>query len=49
MSYWYQPKKEDLDITEDGDELHIWLDSDNGGNIYAVLKVKDIKKLLKKT
>jgi hypothetical protein len=47
MSYWYEPKKEDMDITEDGKEVHIVIDSDDSGNIYVSLKVKDLKDLLK--
>ena len=47
MSYWYEPKLEDIDITEDGKELHAYLDSDDSGNRYVSLKVEDIKKLLK--
>ncbi len=46
MSYWYEPKKKDLDITEDGEELHVYLGSDESGNIYASLKIKDINDLL---
>lgn len=47
MSYWYEVKKEDIDITEDGQEIHIYLGSDESGNIYVSLKSKDIKELLK--
>lgn len=47
MSYWYEPKIEDIDITEDKEELHVYLDSDDSGNRYVCLKIKDVKKLLK--
>lgn len=47
MSYWYEPKKEDIDLTEDGDEMHIYLKSDKSGAIYVSLKVKDVKDILK--
>lgn len=46
MSYWYEPKKKDIEITEEGDEIHIHLDSNESGNIYVILKVKDIEELL---
>lgn len=46
MSTWYEPKLEDMDITEDGKELHINYNSDYSGAIYVSLKVKDIKTLL---
>lgn len=47
MSYWYEPEIEDIDITEEGDEIHVYLDNDDSGGRYVSLKVKDIKKLLK--
>ncbi len=46
MSYWYEPKLKDLDITEEGDELHAYLENDESGAVYVSLKVKDIIKLL---
>lgn len=46
MSEWYEPKKEDMSI--DGDEINIWLFSNDSGNVYAAVKIKDIKELLKK-
>lgn len=46
MSYWYEPKKKDIDITEEGDEIHIYLGSDESGNIYASVKTEDIRELL---
>lgn len=48
MSKWYEPKPEDIDITEDGKELHAWIDSDDFGNIYVSLKVSELKRLIKK-
>lgn len=47
MSYWYEPKKKDIDITEDGKEIHIYLGSDDSGNIYVSLKVEEICEILK--
>ncbi len=46
MSFWYSPKKEDIEI--DGDEVNIWLGSDESGNIYATVKIKDLEDILKK-
>lgn len=42
MSDWYNPKKEDMEISSDGENLEVWLDDDDFGNIYASLKIKDI-------
>lgn len=44
MSYWYEPKFEDLSDAED--EIHIYLGNDENGNIYASVKTEDIEKLL---
>lgn len=44
MSTWYESKKEDLEI--DGDEINIWVTSDDCGNIYTTVKIKDIQELL---
>ena len=44
MSFWYQPKRKDMEI--DGDEINIYLGSDNSGNIYAGVKIEDIRDLL---
>lgn len=43
MSYWYQPKRKDLEL--DGDEINIYLGDDDSGAIWAAVKVKDIKDL----
>lgn len=48
MSRWFDVKKEDIDITEDGEEIHFWLESDESGNVYCSAKVKDVKDLLSK-
>lgn len=48
MSYWYEPKIEDIDFSDDGTEMHVYLDSDDSGNRYVSLKVADIKKALAK-
>jgi len=47
MSMWYEPKLEDIDITEDGEELHVYLYSDYSGAIYASFKVKELEDLIK--
>lgn len=46
MSYWYEPTKEDIDLTEDGEELHVHIGNDDAGAIYVSLKVEDIKQIL---
>ncbi len=46
MSYWYEPKKKDLDITEEGDELHAYIGDDESGALWVSIKVKDIEDLL---
>jgi hypothetical protein len=43
MSFWYEPKFEDLEI--DKDELNIYLGYDNNGSIYATVKIDDLKKI----
>lgn len=45
MSKWTYIPKEDLDL--DGDEINILVGSDYEGNNYAIVKVSDIKELLK--
>jgi len=49
MSKWYDVKKEDIDITEDGKEMHFWLESDDDGNVLCSAKIKDIKDLITNT
>ena len=46
MSKWQEAKPEDLEI--DGENINIMLESDNEGNNYVEVKIKDIQKLLKK-
>lgn len=48
MSYWHEPRKEDIDFSEDWEEMHIYLYSDKNGAVYVSLKVKDIRDLLTK-
>jgi len=47
MSFWYDKEKSDISFSKDGEEMHIYLDSDYSGAIYASVKVKDVKELLK--
>ncbi len=44
MSIWYKSKREDLEI--DGDEVNVYVASDQSGNIYTTIKIKDLKDLL---
>lgn len=48
MSLWYEPKlnKGDFEISEDGKEIHIYLGTNEEGNIYVSIKVDEIKKVL---
>ena len=48
MSTWYEPKKEDLSISEDGKELHIYIDSDYNGSIRVSVNVEDIREIINK-
>lgn len=50
MSEWITPTTEDIDLTEDGKEVHIYIESDQNGNRYISIegKVLDfLKKILK--
>lgn len=47
MSLWYEPKKEDIDFSDDGKDMHIWLCSDDCGNVYASVDVCLLKELIK--
>lgn len=44
MSFWYEPKRKDLDI--DGDDVNVYLGQDYNGAIYAAIKIKDLKEIL---
>ncbi len=46
MSYWFEPKKEDISLSDDGKDLHIWLEQDNSGSVYASVKVEDVRAVL---
>lgn len=46
MSLWYVPKIADIDLSDNGEEIHILIDHDKNGNIYVSVKVEDIKKIL---
>lgn len=45
MSYWQYIDKEDIEL--DKDEINIFVESEAEGNHYVVVKVEDIKELLK--
>ncbi len=47
MSYWHEPKLDDLSLSSDGTELHAYIGDDESGAIYASIKIEDIKKVLK--
>ena len=47
MSVWYEIKDiEDIDISLDGEELHILFDSDDTGNNYVSVPVEMVEKVL---
>lgn len=45
MSTWHKSGRDALDI--DGDEINIWVTSDDSGSIYTTVKIEDILDLLK--
>ena len=45
MSFWYEPKLEDMEI--DRDEINIYLGQDDSGSIYAAVKISDLNEILK--
>lgn len=47
MSYWYEPKKEDISFSEDKEEMHVYIDQDSGGSIYVSLKLDDVWQAIK--
>lgn len=46
MSHWHEPRKEDIDLTTDGTELHVYLHDDSSGAVYVSLKVQDVREIL---
>jgi len=46
MSHWYNVPKEDMSLSDEKDELHLWLYSDKLGSIYASVKVEDVLSLI---
>lgn len=46
MSTWYETKKEDISLSDDKEEVYIYIDSDYSGAIWVSVKVEDIKKLI---
>lgn len=50
MSQWITPTEEDIELTEDGKELHIFIESDNSGNRYISIEydvLTHLKRILK--
>lgn len=47
MSDWLIPKKEDVDLTEDGKELHILFETDDFGARYISLEGETLKYIIK--
>jgi len=48
MSEWYKAKQEDLDISLDGKDLHIFIKNNDFGNVYVEVEIKDIFAVFKK-
>lgn len=48
MSYWHEKKFGDLSYSLDGKDLHIYLENDDNGTIYASVPLEDLKRFLKK-
>lgn len=48
MSLRYEPKLEDIDISEDKKSLQIIVGDNYNGNIWVEIKIEDIKKVLEK-
>ena len=42
MSEWFEADKQDLSIGLDGDELHIYLEQNYNGAVYASVKINDL-------
>lgn len=47
MSYWHEKEKEDISFSDDGKEMHVYIENDDSGAIYVSLKVADVEKALK--
>ena len=47
MSLWHEKEKDDISFSDDGEEMHIYIESDYNGAIYVSVKVSDVKELLK--
>ena len=47
MSEWFDMKKEDIDMSDKKDEVHIWFDQDNSGNRYVSVNTKDLLEVLR--
>ena len=48
MSYWYDVAEEDIDLSNDKEEIHFYLYQDNFGAVYCSAKVKDVLKTIEK-
>jgi hypothetical protein len=47
MKFWTDLEKDDIDLSDDGKEIHISYQSNNQGNWYVSVKTQDIRDLLK--
>jgi len=46
MSNWIQIKKEDIDIDVKENEITFYVNSDDLGNNYVILKIDELKKII---
>ena len=48
MSYWIDIQENDISLSENKEEIHIWYKSDCNGNCYISVKTKDMLDFIKK-
>lgn len=46
MSQWHEVEKENISFSDDLEEMHLWLYSDDDGNVYASVKVAEVLRAL---
>ena len=49
MSYWYEPKKEDIKVADNDLDIYLGTEPayDDCGNIYCSVKLSDVKEVIK--
>ena len=47
MGKWYEPKKKDIEITQDGISIQAWLETDaEFCNVYVSLNIEEVRELI---